>query len=71
MNSEEYSIKEKHLKLLEEDIDALYEKVSLDLLRDALKRSYKERFLMATRLYKIQQTLNRAKITHKPFIAKK
>jgi len=40
------------------------------ILKEALKRSYKERFEMATRLYKIQQTMNRAVITHKPFISK-
>ena len=44
-----------------------YEKASNDLLKDALERSYTDRFLMATRLYKIQQTLNKAKITHKPY----
>jgi hypothetical protein len=42
-----------------------YEKAEMDLLREALKRSYKERFLMATRLYKVQQTMKKAKITHK------
>ena len=44
-----------------------YEKAEMDLLRDALKRTHKERFLMATTLYKVQQTLNRAKITRKPY----
>ena len=43
-----------------------YEKAELDLLKDALKRTYKERFLFATRLFKIQQTFKRAKITHHP-----
>ena len=47
--------------------DPLYEKVEMDQLRDGLNRSFKERFLMATTLYKIQQTLKRAKITHKPY----
>ncbi len=42
------------------------EKTEMDQLRDALKRTYKERFLVATRLYKIQQTLNKATITHQP-----
>ena len=42
-----------------------YEKAEMDLLREALKRSYKERFLMATRLYKVQQTMKKAMITHK------
>ena len=43
-----------------------YEKAEMDLLRDALRRTHKERFLVATRLYKIQQMLNKAKITHHP-----
>ena len=47
-----------------------FEKSELDLLREGLRRSYKERFLMATRLYKIQQTMKKAVITHKPFFSK-
>jgi hypothetical protein len=47
-----------------------FEKAELDLLRENLRRSYKERFLMATRLYKIQQTMRKAIITHKPFVSK-
>lgn len=47
-----------------------FDKAELDLLKEGLKRSYKERFEMATRLYKIQQTMNKAIITHKPFINK-
>jgi hypothetical protein len=47
-----------------------FEKAEMDLLRESLRLSYKERFLRATRLYKIQQTLKRAVITHKPFVAK-
>ena len=47
-----------------------FEKAEMDLLRENLRRSYKERFLMATRLYKIQQTMKKAVITHKPFIRK-
>ena len=39
-------------------------------LKEGLKRTYKERFEMCTRLYKIQQTMNKAVITHKPFISK-
>ncbi|UOE46989.1 hypothetical protein MTO98_21525 [Mucilaginibacter sp. SMC90] len=42
----------------------------IELLKEALKRSYKERFEMATRLYKIQQTMKKASIVHKPFISK-
>lgn len=47
-----------------------FEQAELALLRDSLRRSYKERFLMATRLYKIQQTMKKAVITRKPFISK-
>jgi hypothetical protein len=47
-----------------------FEKAEMDLLRESLRLSYKERFLRATRLYKIQQTMKRAVNTHKPFIGK-
>jgi hypothetical protein len=47
--------------------DAIYEKAETDQLNEALKRSYTERFLMTTRLYKIQQMLQKAKITHQPY----
>jgi|HubBroStandDraft_1064217.scaffolds.fasta_scaffold1269862_2 hypothetical protein len=47
-----------------------FDKAEMDLLRESLRLSYKERFLRATRLYKIQQTLKRAVITHKPFVGK-
>ncbi|TZF84051.1 hypothetical protein FW774_11450 [Pedobacter sp. BS3] len=40
------------------------------LLKEGLNRSYKERFEMATRLYKVQQTLQKAVIIHKPSISK-
>lgn len=40
------------------------------LLKEGLKRTHKERFEMATRLYKIQMTLKKAKITHKPLSEK-
>lgn len=53
------------------DLQSNYEKTEMDLLKDALNRTYTERFLFATRLYKIQQTLNKAKITHKPYISDK
>ena len=42
----------------------------IDQLKEGLKRTYKERFEMATRLYKVQQTMDKAVITHKQFIAK-
>jgi hypothetical protein len=47
--------------------DSSYEQAEINLLRDALKRSHKERFLMLTQFYKTQQTLQRAKITHRNF----
>ena len=62
---------EKNKILLEDTIlnepAADYEKAETDLLKDALNRSYTERILMTTRLYKIQLTLSKAKITHKPY----
>jgi hypothetical protein len=42
----------------------------LEYLKRGLKRSYKERFEMATLLYKIGLTMDKASITHKPFISK-
>jgi hypothetical protein len=44
-----------------------YEKAELDLLRQALKRTHTERFLMMTRLMKIGIMLNRATIIRKPY----
>lgn len=49
---------------------AEYEKAEIALLKESLKRSYKERFLMTTRLYKIQQTMQKATIKHKAYINK-
>ena len=46
------------------------DEAGLRQLKEALKRSYKERFEMATRLYKLHKTMNKATITHKPFISK-
>lgn len=42
-----------------------FDRAELELLKEGLKRSYKQRFEMATRLYKIQQTMNKASISHK------
>ena len=47
-----------------------FDEAEIELLKEALKRTYKERFEMATRLYKVQMTMNKATITHKPFISK-
>jgi hypothetical protein len=46
--------------------DAFYEKAEMDLLRNSLKLSHKERFLAMTRLMKIGIMLKNAKITHQP-----
>lgn len=53
-----------------EKVEQTFDPAEIALLKEALKRTYKERFEMATRLYKIQQTMNKATITHKPFISK-
>jgi hypothetical protein len=44
-----------------------YEKAEMDLLREGLRRSHKERFLFLMTLIKVQNTFNKAKITHKTF----
>ncbi|KHD90250.1 hypothetical protein AH06_00075 [candidate division TM6 bacterium Zodletone_IIa] len=48
------------------ELDRLYEKAELDQLREALKRTYKERFLVMTRLMKMNEMFRKAKITHTP-----
>ncbi|MGY3213607.1 hypothetical protein [Mucilaginibacter sp. HD30] len=50
--------------------EPLLDKAELAYLKEGLKRTYKERFEYATLLYKVQQTMNKAVITHKPFIEK-
>ena len=47
-----------------------FDEAELSLLKEGLKRTYKERFEMTTRLYKIQQTMTKAAIVHKPLIQK-
>jgi hypothetical protein len=46
-----------------------YEKAEMDLLRNALKRSYTERFHMMTNLMKMDRMFRKAVIKHKPFPA--
>jgi len=53
-----------------EHISPALSEAEIALLKEGLDRTYKERFEMATRLYKVQQTLRKAKIVHKPFIQK-
>jgi len=59
-------MKEENKNMVEEQ-QPDYEKAELELLRDGLRRSFTERFLMATTLYKVQQTFKKAKITHQPY----
>jgi hypothetical protein len=47
--------------------DADYEKAEMDQLRNALKRTYTERFLMMTTLMKMNEMFRKAKITHTPY----
>ena len=53
------------------ETDALHEKAEMDLLRDALKRTYKERFLFMTRLMRMNIKFRNAKITYTPYILHK
>jgi uncharacterized protein (UPF0216 family) len=51
--------------LSEEEVNYYYEKAELDLLRDALKRNYTERFNMMMNLIKMGRMLKNAKIIHR------
>jgi len=51
--------------------EADFEKASIDLLRDGLKRSYAERFKMMTTLMKLGIMVRNAKSTHKPYTLSK
>jgi hypothetical protein len=55
----------KNISIEKKEIEKGYEKASDDYLRDALKRTYTERFLYATMLYKVHQTMKKATIVHK------
>ena len=44
-----------------------YEKAEMDQLRNALKRTDKERFLVMTKLMKLNIMLKRAKVTYTPY----
>lgn len=57
-------------KILQES-QADYEKAEMDVLKEALMRSHQEPFLMATTLYKVQQTIKKAKITYQPYLKNK
>ena len=71
MDSKEYLHNDERQNVLNEDeMDLLWKAEEEKRIRESILSSYTERFLLATRLYKIQQTLRKAKITHKPFIEK-
>ena len=71
MDSKEYLHNDERPNVLNEDeMDLLWKAEEEKRIRESILSSYTERFLLATRLYKIQQTLRKAKITHKPFIEK-
>ena len=57
---------EKENKYIAEEPQPDYEKAEMDLLGDALKRFYTERFQMMTLLMKRSIMFKKAKITHKP-----
>ena len=47
--------------------DADYEKAEMDKLRNALKRTYRERFLMMTTLMKMNSRFKKTKIIRAPY----
>ena len=51
--------------------DALYEKAEMDLLRDTLKCTQKELFLVMTMLMKMNIMFWNAKITYTPYMLNK
>ena len=54
----------------QEDQEFPVDEADIRAIKEALKRTCNERFLMVTRLYKIQQAMSKATITHKPFKSK-
>ena len=57
---------EKEINIVSEQ-EPDYEKAEMDLLRDGLRRTHKERFLFLSMLIKVQATMQRATITHKAY----
>lgn len=50
-----------------QDPDSFYEKAETDQLREALKKSYTERFLTMTRLMKMGIMFSKAKVRYSSF----
>lgn len=48
----------------EQNIDQAFQKSEDALLLEGLNRTYTERFYFATRLYKVQKLMEKARITH-------
>lgn len=63
----EYQIIEQEPLMANEPEDFYFRKAEDDLLRAALKRSYKERFMVMTTLMKRSVMFKNAKITYKPY----
>lgn len=61
---------ETEFKGIVEESSINYNLAEEDLLIKALQRTHMERFLFATKLYKIQKTMQRAIVTHQPNIKK-
>ena len=68
LSEEERLILEKNFL---EDPDKYYKNAGEEQLKNAFKRSYKERFLTMTRLMKLNIMLSKAKITHRNFPSSK
>ncbi|MGC4234885.1 MAG: hypothetical protein QM594_18035 [Niabella sp.] len=65
--AKKYKITEEPLPVMNEPEEFYFRKAEDDLLRAALKRSHKERFLVMTTLMKRSIMFKNAKITYKPY----
>jgi hypothetical protein len=53
-------------KITTKQLTADFEKSEIDLLKNALKKSYTERFFTMTSLMKLDRMFRNAKISHQP-----
>ncbi len=65
--AKKYQITEELLPVMNAPEEFYFRKAEDDLLRAALKRSHKERFLVMTTLMKRSIMFKNAKITYKPY----